>query len=86
MLWTYVLKPYNTRKSQMICNGNSRQKGTVTLSHIYANSLDAASEHLFWAIAAKEGMIVTGADISNAFAEAPPPQAPLYLFINATYQ
>ncbi len=30
----------------------------------------------------KQGLVVVGADVSNAFAEAPPPKAPLYLFIN----
>jgi hypothetical protein len=82
MLWTYVLKPCGTRKSRMVCNGNPRQKRTITLSHTYANALDAPSERLFWAIAAKQGLIVVGADISNAFAEAPPPKAPLYLYID----
>ena len=47
MLWTYVLKVCGTIKARMVCNGNPRQKGTVTLGHTYANSLDAASEHLF---------------------------------------
>jgi hypothetical protein len=56
----------------MVCNGNPRQKGTVTIGHTYANSLDAASERLFWAIMAKESLIAIGADVSNAFAEAPP--------------
>lgn len=52
---------------------------------MYANVLDAASERLFWAIVAKEGMIAVGSDFSNAFAEAPPPKAPLYLYIDDAY-
>jgi hypothetical protein len=66
----------------MVCNWNPRQKGTITLGHTYANALDAPSERLFWAIAAKHGLVVVGADVSNAFAEAPPPKAPLYLYID----
>jgi hypothetical protein len=66
----------------MVCNGNPRQKGTLTLGHTYANALDTPSERMFWAIAAKQGLVVVGADVSNAFAEAPPPKAPLYLYIN----
>jgi hypothetical protein len=70
----------------MVCNGHPRQKGTVTIGHTYANSLDAASECLFWAIVAKEGLMAVRADVSNAFAEAPPPKAPLYLYIDEAYR
>jgi hypothetical protein len=70
----------------MVCNGLPRQKGTVTLGHIYANALDAASERLFWAIVASENMVAIGANVSNAFAEAPAPQAPLYLYIDDAFR
>ncbi len=81
MLWTYLLKICGTQKRHMVCNGNPCQKGTVMIGHTYANASDAASERLFWTISAKEGLVVIGADLSNAFAEAPPPQAPLYLYL-----
>jgi hypothetical protein len=77
-LW-HQEKPYG-------CNGSPHQKGTVTLGHTYANALDAASERLFWAIVANEGLIAIGADVSNAFAEAPAPKAPLFLYIDDTFQ
>lgn len=86
MLWTYFLKLCGTRKSRMVCNGNPRQKGTVTIGHTYANALDAASERLFWSIVADEGLIAIGADVTNAFAEAPPPKAPLYLYIDEAFR
>lgn len=70
----------------MVCNGSPRQKGTVTLGHTYANALDAASERLFWAIVASENLIAIGADVSNAFAEAPAPKAPLYLYIDDAFR
>ncbi len=53
---------------------------------MFANSLDAASEHLLWAIVAKECLIAIRADVSNAFAEAPPTKAPLYLYIDEAYR
>jgi len=86
MLWTYIMKMCSTRKSRLVCNGHPRQKGTVTLGHTYANALDAASERLFWSIVANEGMIAIGADVTNAFAEAPPPKAPLYLYIDEAFR
>mmetsp|Transcript_10383 Transcript_10383/g.14952 ORF Transcript_10383/g.14952 Transcript_10383/m.14952 type:complete len:1434 (-) Transcript_10383:2326-6627(-) len=86
MLWRFNLKACGTKKSRMVCNGSPNQKGTVTLGHTYANALDAASERLFWAIVANEGLIAIGADVSNAFAEAPAPKAPLFLYIDDTFR
>jgi hypothetical protein len=82
ILWQYNLKACRTKKCRMVCNGSPRQKGTITIRHTYANALDAASEHLFWAIVATENFIAIRADVSNAFAEAPTPQAPLFLYID----
>jgi dUTP pyrophosphatase len=42
--------------------------------------------NLFWAIVAHEGLIAIGADVSNAFAEAPAPKAPLFLFIDDSFR
>jgi hypothetical protein len=85
MLWRYLLKMDGTRKARMVCDGSARQ-GTVTLGHTYANSLDTASERLFWAITAQKGLTAYGADCSNAFAEAPPPVHPLYLQIDEAFR
>jgi len=86
MLWTYQIKQCGTYKSRMVCDGNPRHKESITLGHVYANALDATSERLFWAIAAKEGMIAIGFNISNAFVEAPPPKVSLYLYIDDAYK
>jgi len=86
MLWRFNLKVCSTKKSRMVCNGSPHQKGTVTIGHTYANALDAASERLFWAIVAGENLIAVGADVSNAFAEAPGPKAPLYMYIDDTFR
>jgi hypothetical protein len=74
-----------TRKARMVCGGSPRQ-GTITLGHTFANSLDAPSERLFWAIVAKKGLTAYGADCSNAFAKAPPPAAPLFMRIDKAYR
>jgi deoxyuridine 5'-triphosphate nucleotidohydrolase len=85
MLWRYMVKMCGTRKARMVCDGAPRQ-GTITLGYTFANSVDAGSERLFWAIAAQKGLKVFGADCSNAFAEAPPPQHPLYMWIDEAYK
>ncbi len=85
MLWRYLIKHDGRRKARMVCDGSPRQ-GTITLGHTYANSVDSASERLFWAIVAQNGLIAYGADVSNAFAEAPAPVAPLYMLIDEAYR
>jgi len=69
----------------MVCDGSARQ-GTITLGHTYANSLMAASKHLFWALSATHDLLVYGADVTNAFAEAPPPIHPLYMQIDDAFR
>ncbi len=49
------------------------------LDETYANCYDQTSERLFYAIAAAENMLIFGADVSNAFAEAPPPKQGFYV-------
>jgi hypothetical protein len=42
--------------------------------------VDQTSARLFYAIAAAENLMVYGADVSNAFAEAPPPKQGFYIY------
>ena len=56
------------------------------MSHIFANALTPNAERLFSAIVAKEGLTAIGADVSNAFAEAPPPVAPFYVYVDDVYR
>jgi hypothetical protein len=41
--------------------------------------MDQTSLHLFYAISAAENLLIFGADVSNAFAEAPPPKQGFYI-------
>jgi hypothetical protein len=49
------------------------------LAETYANCVDQTSARLFYAVAAAENLLVFGADVSNAFAEAPPPKQGFYI-------
>ena len=60
--------------------------GTVTLGETYAASLDQTAGRVFWATAVLRNLVVIGADASNAFAEAPPPIAPLYVTIDKPFR
>lgn len=86
LLWTYMIKSDQTKKARCVCNGNPKRKGSVTLAHTFAACLEQPGARTFWAISAMMNYIVIGADASNAFAEAPPPKAPLYVTIDEAYK
>jgi deoxyuridine 5'-triphosphate nucleotidohydrolase len=86
LIWTYNIKDDGRKKARCVCNGSPKQKGTITLGETYAASLDQSGSRVFWAAAALKNMIVIGADASNAFAEAPPPKAPLYVTIDKPFR
>ncbi len=49
------------------------------LAKTYVSCVEKTSAHLFYAVAAAENLLVFGADVSNAFAEAPPPNQPFFI-------
>ena len=75
-----------TTQSLQVCNGAPHQQGSIVLDNTYAACLEQPANRIFWATAALEGKTVFGADASNAFGEAPPPKAPLYLKIDAVFR
>jgi hypothetical protein len=80
LVWTYVIKALDGRKkAKCVCDGSTRSGSVQVLDETYANCVDQTSSHLFYAIAAAENLLVFGADVSNAFAEAPPPKQGFYI-------
>jgi hypothetical protein len=72
---TYAIKALDRRKkARCVCDGSSRSGLVQILDETYANCVDQTSSRLFYAIAAAENMLIYGSDVSNAFAEAPPPK------------
>ena len=49
------------------------------LDYTYANCVDQTSSRLFYAAAAAENLLIYGADVSNAFGEAPPPKQGFFI-------
>ena len=86
MLWVYKIKDTGVYKARAVCNGSQKQKGTVTQDHTFAACLEQPGARIFWGTAATQGLIVLGADASNAFAEAPAPKAPLYVWVDDQYR
>ena len=86
MIWVYLIKACGRKKARCVANGSPKQKGSVTLANTYAACLEQAGARIFWATCALKNKVVYGADMSNAFAEAPAPKAPLYLKVDETYK
>ncbi len=61
-------------------------RGSVTLAETYASALDQTASRVFWAATAIYNLVTIGADAANAFAEAPPPVAPLYVHVDEPYR
>ena len=80
LVWTYNIKAVDGRKkARCVCDGSTRSGKVLVLAETYANCVEQTSSRLFYAIAAAENLLVFGADVSNAFAEAPSPKQPFFI-------
>jgi hypothetical protein len=80
LVWTYVIKALDgLKKARCVCDGSSRSGLVQVLDETYANCVDQTSSRLFYAITVAENLLVFGADVSNAFAKAPPPKQGFYV-------
>jgi deoxyuridine 5'-triphosphate nucleotidohydrolase len=86
LIWVYLIKDDGRKKARCVCNGAKNMRGSVTLAETYASSLDQNGSRVFWAATAINNFIVIGADAANAFAEAPAPVAPLYVYADEQYK
>lgn len=80
LIWTYVVKELDGRKkARCTCDGSTRSGQVHILDHTFANSIEQTGSRIFYAIAAAENLLVFGADVSNAFGEAPPPKQGFFI-------
>ena len=81
-VWTYAIKALDGRKkARFTCDGSPWSGKAKILDETYANCVDQTSSQLFYAVAVAENLLVYGADVSNAFAEAPLPKQGFYIYI-----
>ena len=85
LLWCYLIKDDGRKKAGCVFNGNKNRQGTVTLAETYTASLDQTASRVFWAATEINNFVTIGADASNAFAEAPAPVAPLYVYVDEQF-
>lgn len=83
-VWTYLYKtdPVTLKqvaKARGTCNGGPRYGKVVTLADTYAACVEQPAHRLTWALVAALNYIAIGADVGNAFAEAPAPAEGFYM-------
>jgi hypothetical protein len=80
LVWSYGVKVVDgCKKARCTCDGSLRLGQVCVLDETYANCIDQTSAHLFYGIGAAENLIVYSADVSSAFAEAPPPKQGFFI-------
>ncbi len=80
LVWSYGVEAVDGRKkTRCTCDGSPCSSQVHVLDETFANCIDQTSARLFYGIAAAENLIVYGADVSNAFAEAPPPKQGFFI-------
>ena len=73
------------KKAWCTCDGSPRAGKRCVLDYTYANCVDHTSSRLFYAVVAAENLMIFGADVSNAFGEAPPPKQGFYIRPDKTF-
>jgi hypothetical protein len=86
LVWTYRIKTLDQqKKARCVCNSSLRSGLVKVLDKTYANCVDQTSSRLFYAVTDGENLFAFGADVSNAFAEAPLPKQGFYLQPNKAF-
>jgi hypothetical protein len=87
LVWTYIIKePDGCKKARCVCDGSPRSGQVQILDHTYANCVNHTGSCLFYAILVAKNMLIYGANASNAFAEALPPNQGFYLYPNRAFK
>ena len=80
LVWTYNIKAVDGRKkARCVCDGSTRSGQVRVLAETYANCVEQTSARLFYAVSAAENLLIFGADVCNAFAEASAPKQPFFI-------
>jgi hypothetical protein len=80
LVWTYTVKELDKRKkARCACDGSTRGGKVRILDYTYANCVDHTASRMFYGISAAENLLIFGADVCNAFSEAPAPKQGFYI-------
>ena len=90
-VWTYLYKEdpitaIDEAKARGTCNGGPPYGEAVTLAETYAACVEEPIHCLTWAISAALNLYCKGCDVRNAFAEAPAPVNPFFMYLDDQYR
>ena len=87
-VWVYKVKEHegNRKKARAVCDGSTRGGQVRILGHTYAATPDLTDFRMFVALCALEGKTIFGADVSNAFAEAPASAQRYYMKVDDQFR
>jgi hypothetical protein len=90
-VWTYVHKiaPITeeiVEKACVTCNGSKQHGKAVTIAETYAACVEQPAQRLYWALVASLSLADVGCDVGNAFAEAPTPTQPFYMYMDNKFR
>ncbi len=86
LVWIYNIKALDGRKkARCTCDGSPCSGMVWILDETYANCVEQTSSRLFYAISAAENLLIFGADVSSAFAEALPPLQGLFIWLDHAF-
>ena len=87
-VWIYKVKTNenNRKKARAVCDGSTRGGQARIFGHTYAATPDLTDFRLFIALCALEGKTAFGADVSNAFAEAPASKQRYYMRVDEPFR
>jgi hypothetical protein len=84
--WVYILKADGSRKARKCCNGSYQAASVLHgSSKKYGSCIKQPCMQLFFALASLHGLLVFGADATNAFANSPPPLVATFVAIDDPY-
>ena len=87
IVWSNFIKTDGTRKVRACADGSKRAAPWLRgFINTYSSCIELPCQRLFFALSAALGYVLTVADTSNAFQQAPPPPYPCYLRIDESYQ
>ena len=73
-------------KARATCNGGKRHGKAVTIAETYAVCVEQPVQRLYWALVASLNLTAIGCHVGNAFAEAPAPSQPFYMYIHKIFR
>jgi hypothetical protein len=86
IVWSNIVKPSGKRKCCACLDGSKRSAPQLrNYRRTYASCVEQPCQVLFFAVAASQNKLVTFADTTNAFQQAPPPTEQCYLEIDDDY-